>query len=555
MADFEPTTDIKLLVVPLVNDGESTLTFSSKSAQSAYFSSKVVGSFSKGDFTYQRKDHTMRVPWNAEKLFNVNYCMYKNSNFGDKWFYAFINRVEYVAPNCTKLYLETDVWQTWFFDITYGQCFVEREHVKSDKIGEHTIPESVTPSEWNLQKIGIDESPYQIGGYVVGTLYDIKSKAGDPKMAGGRKANGVYFPCDVLFFPNTDDGISRLQKQLETINKEVSGGIVFVAMIPKLASDRITVEKTQITSTAYSTYTTIKVPVQHTNISGYVPKNNKCFMYPYHYLVCSNSASSGSELCFENFKDTSDITFTAYAHITENNCIQFVPINYEVGASTGDNPDFGFNSQTYPVMPYTTNQNAYYNQQELNLRNQNKNKIVSQAIGIAGNMTNGAVSLIGKSLQSEGATTGADVASYGASQASGLAGLYTTVKSSDLAEQNLEKMHQMTSPVVSGIAGSSDISVVNGNIAPRFYIKNAKKDQIRAIDQFFSAFGYQVNQLKKPNITGRPNWNFVRCSQVNVYADIPQEDLLKIKHGLVNGITFWHNPSTIYDYSQGNEVS
>lgn len=123
----------------------------------------------------------MRVPWNAEKLFNVNYCMYKNSNFGDKWFYAFINRVEYVAPNCTKLYLQTDVWQTWFFDITYGQCFVEREHVNSDKIGKHTIPESVSPSEWNLQKIGIDESPYQIGGYVVGTLYDIDSKIGDPK--------------------------------------------------------------------------------------------------------------------------------------------------------------------------------------------------------------------------------------------------------------------------------------------------------------------------------------------------------------------------------------
>lgn len=116
-------------------------------------------------------------------------------------------------------------------------------------------------------------------------------------------------------------------------------------------------------------------------------------------------------------------------------------------------------------------------------------------------------------------------------------------------------MHQMTSPNVSGIAGASDISVVNGNIAPRFYIKNAKKDQIKAIDQFFSAFGYQVNQLKKPNITGRPNWNYVRCSQANVYADIPQEDLAKIKRDLVNGITFWHNPSTIYDYSQGNEVS
>lgn len=49
-------------------------------------------------------------------------------------------------------------------------------------------------------KIGIDESPYQIGGYVVGTLYDIDSTVGNPQKVGGRKANGVYFPCDVLFF-------------------------------------------------------------------------------------------------------------------------------------------------------------------------------------------------------------------------------------------------------------------------------------------------------------------------------------------------------------------
>lgn len=553
MADFEPTTDIKLLAVPLANDGESTLTFSSKSAQSAYFSSKVVGSFSKGDFTYQRKDNTMRVPWNAEKLFNVNYCMYKNANFGDKWFYAFINRVEYVAPNCTKLYLQTDVWQTWLFDITYGQCFVEREHVNSDKIGEHTIPESVTPSEWNLQKIGIDESPYQIGGYVVGTLYDIDSTVGNPQKVGGRKANGVYFPCDVLFFPNTEVGITQLQARLEVINDELSGGIVFVATIPKLASDKLTTTDSRVTTTTYSTFDNISVPVEHTNVSGYVPKNNKCYTYPYHYLVCSNSANGGSELRFENFKNISDITFTAYAHITENNCIQFVPVNYDVGTSTGDNPDFGFNSQTYPELPYTTNQNAYYRQQEMNLRNQNMNRIMSQTRGVVGSITTGGASLLGMSMQGEG--TGSDISSYGVSQVSGIDSLYTNVKSAEMAEKNLEKMHQMTAPNVSGIGGSSDISVVNGNIAPRFYIKNAKKDQIKAIDQFFSAFGYQVNQLKKPNIKGRLNWNYVRCSQANVYADIPQEDLLKIKRDLVNGITFWHNPNTIYDYSKGNEVS
>lgn len=552
MADFEPSTNIKLLAVPLVNDGESTLTFSSKSAQSAYFSSKTVGTFSKGDFSYQRKDNIVRVPWNAEKLFNVNYCMYQNENYGDKWFYAFITKVEYIAPQTTYLYLQTDVWQTWLFDITFGQCFVEREHVNSDKIGEHLIPESVTPSEWNLQKIGIDESPYQIGGYCVGTLYDIDSKVGSPKKVGGMKANGVYFPCDVLFFPNDSNGLSRLQARLDTINEEMSDAIVFVSTIPKLASDKLSETDSRLTTTTYSTFDNVKIPVSHDNISGYVPKNNKCFIYPYHSLVCSNSANSGSELKFENFKDRNNIEFTAYAHITENNCIQFVPINYEVGTSSGDNPDFGFVSQTYPEQPYTTNQNSYYKQQEMNLRNNNMNAISSSTH----NVLLGGVTEFAKNatLGMSGGGSGMDVLGQGTSATSSLVGLANQVRSAELAEKNLEKMHAMTSPTAQGVGGASDISVVNGQIAPRFYIKNAKKEQIRSIDEYFTAFGYQVNRLKKPNITGRPNFNYVKCSQVCCYADIPQDDLVKMKSMLVSGMTFWHNPSNIYNYASENGV-
>ena len=55
--------------------------------------------------------------------------MYQNENYSDKWFYAFIVNMEYRADNLTYITIGTDVWQTWQFDITLKESFVEREHV------------------------------------------------------------------------------------------------------------------------------------------------------------------------------------------------------------------------------------------------------------------------------------------------------------------------------------------------------------------------------------------------------------------------------------------
>ena len=65
-------------------------------------------------------------------------------------------------------------------------------------------------------------------------------------------------------------------------------------------------------------------------------------------------------------------------------------------------------------------------------------------------------------------------------------------------------------------------------------------------------YGYKVNSLKVPNITGRTNWNYVKTINANILGDIPQEDIQELKTMFDSGVTFWHNPSTFLDYSQSN---
>lgn len=87
-------------------------------------------------------------------MINYNYCMYQNENYTNKWFYAFITNMQYVNDNMTEITIETDVFQTWQFNINYKKMFVEREHVNDDTIGLHTVPENVELGEYVID--GVD---------------------------------------------------------------------------------------------------------------------------------------------------------------------------------------------------------------------------------------------------------------------------------------------------------------------------------------------------------------------------------------------------------------
>ena len=135
---FTPTTNLRLLSVPLESDYSNTLWFPNVEAQTTYFTGKIVKTFD--DFNYIKKDNTIVVAEEIDKLYNCNYIMYKNTNFSNRWFYAFINRMEWASNGSTRLYVSTDVIQTWFFDITYYQSYVDTCHSDTDVAGDNIVP-------------------------------------------------------------------------------------------------------------------------------------------------------------------------------------------------------------------------------------------------------------------------------------------------------------------------------------------------------------------------------------------------------------------------------
>ena len=114
--------------------------------------------------------------------------------------------------------------------------------------------------------------------------------------------------------------------------------------------------------------------------------------------------------------------------------------------------------------------------------------------------------------------------------------------------------HSLIPPTVEGNVNSGDVNFSKGLSKFSFYKMSIKAEYARVIDEFFSMFGYKVNRVKIPTVTGRTNWNFVKTIDCNIHAFIPQKDCLEIKNMFNSGVTFWHNPSTFLDYSQSNSI-
>ena len=122
-----PQTNIKLLKVPLEISNKNQLTFANTTAQYNYFNS--LPKIEIDECNYQRKDNILYFPAHIDSIMEYNYCMYQNSNYSNKWFYAFITNMEYENNGTTNITLKTDVFQTWQFDLNWKESFIEREHM------------------------------------------------------------------------------------------------------------------------------------------------------------------------------------------------------------------------------------------------------------------------------------------------------------------------------------------------------------------------------------------------------------------------------------------
>lgn len=145
------STVLVLRGVNIDSEYNHTVRFVNTTAQYDTLSAKVKYTFT--PTTYQRTNRgTIRVERIADDLFDCNYLMFQNTSYGSKWFYAFLDKVNYINDKCSELEYTIDVIQSFMFDFEVGECFVEREHSITDVVGENTVPEKFNIQEYIINK-------------------------------------------------------------------------------------------------------------------------------------------------------------------------------------------------------------------------------------------------------------------------------------------------------------------------------------------------------------------------------------------------------------------
>ena len=346
-----PNTTIYILNnIPLNKSYEHTVYYPEKDTQAQAF--MKYKKYTLTDYSYQRSQlGTIRVQLKYEQLIDCNYLMFKNTNFENKWFYAFITGIGYVNNDVTDVYYDLDVMQTWCYDYTFGKTFVERHHDTYDRLYGNTVPEGLElgseyrliqgksysyakPLAWVIIATTTvkDESAYQISGIITGVYSGLR----------------VYYIEDI-------GELTRIIGKF--INEGLEDAIVAFYQVPKIDKHHMSeVQTDEITFT------------QQMNLgNGYKPRNKKLFSYPYSFLEVYNTLGTSVELKFDQFENlgASAVTFKVEKVIFPQANVVLTPKwyrgylwDYEYSSVYGLFPTCAFAGDAFKVW-WAQNKNSY----------------------------------------------------------------------------------------------------------------------------------------------------------------------------------------------------
>ena len=568
-----PNTRIRLLKCPIELDNLNQLTFANEEAQRTYFLSLPYTEIE--NCTYQRKDDIIRFPAHIDTILEYNYVMYQNTNYTNKWFYAFIDDMTYYSDNTTYIKISTDCYQTWQFNLSIKRSFVVREHTNNDTVGANTVPEGLetgtmiatncTPITYFRDSVNTGADIPTKAAIVVGSTLDLSNASFNELY--GDSYQGLYSGVSYYAFPA--DNVDYINNCLQAINESQSKSIesiVSIFIAPKdlvmgptsaLENEYNTsagqVKNHTITNLDIDYFRTITYTVNKpTTIDGYTPVNKKLLTGEFNIMNITNYQGIFQSYRYEFFNGD-NCKFHMRGALKPECSIYMYPLNYLHNDQDNEYSDgvYAIPAPSIPICNWNSDQYTAWLSGSLAKRGTSYLTGFGKAILGAG--------MVAAAVASGGATApvvGGLIGEIGmASGTAGMLGLGLTASGiGTIANTAAESYdHGKDANANVGDITSADVNYTNSKVFGA-YQYCIRQEYARKIDGILSAIGYKTNQMKVPNITGRRNWNYVQTQSVAIEATIPQQDLQIIKNMFDNGVTFWHNPATFLDYSQNNDI-
>ena len=513
MATWKPQTEAIFLLASVTPDYAHTILFSNPAQQEQYFKSLAVVTLE--NLSYQRPTlGSIMVENPAREILTANYLMFRNKDYGEQWYYCFIDSVVYENDHCTIVNYTIDVIQTWLFKFELRECLVLREHSYEDYVGDNILPEPVETGEMVYLNYS-DLTQLSDLAIIVG---EIEPGAGQFEV--GNMYNGVFSGLKLrAYIPG-----NALAVKIESFAERPEN---LVCMVPKRAlnvTDAALLLGYPIPESQRAAKQRFNGPrIQPTLAENYQPKNYKLYTYPYNYLYVTNNQGGSLTYRYEFGSDHEFPVFELYCTVSQPVGCVLRPINYKM---PDRNIPLTTETLTLSDFPLCSWKNTSYETWQAQNKFENNVNLIESAV--AG---------------------GLQIASKRPTQIiAGTKKIYDAV--SDYIQADYRA--SIASDNISGTASGGSINVAAGTMTYYAGQMSVTPQYAKRIDDFFTMFGYACEQIKVPSLKNRSRFTYVKTAGCVVVGRLPSDAAKQIMNAFDNGITWWQPTSAMFDYQTEN---
>ena len=458
------------------------------------------------DFSFIRQfENTIKVsvPYNSAML--ASYIAIRDTSLSSKVVFGWIDKITYISDSCVQIQYTVDYWATWRDRLQFNRVFIERQHTQNDVFGANRQAE-----------------PIQVDSYITNAYGEISANPdrfraifAEERIGDDTYISPNYGYIDAEHLPHTlyeiDAPVSEMELQRFSnlfgayVVEGHGGSLLGVSLYHSTGDDQ------QLTLQMLK------------NLDGYTPLNKKTLQSPFCVTKLSNNFGSYNILKPELF-------------VGEGQAFRMLSVNCGVGQSVcrpfnyagmQENFEQSVSISDYPQVPTPIDSYSTW---------MGQNKVLAQQ-NAQYTMESGGLNALGSLLSGNigGAIMG--VANAGLSASQIMRSYYN---------------HPDNAPdSVIGRAGGSYTNMSANKICYTIEMQSVPKERAQAIDEFFSRWGYAVNEIDLVR-TNNPRFSFhyvkVGGTECAVQGAIPRPALDSINRAFRAGITIHANNTMSCDF-------
>lgn len=563
-----PQSEIRLFNVPWQPNDNNWLLWDDNSSQDAGFTAYFNSQLNKYSGTNYNiiKEGVIKIDCNSYKINKFNYMMFKNPDIDSArtWWYAFIDRIEWLSYNTCAVHYHLDAWQCYQHSITFKKCFIERAHV----------PRTATVNDWLPDVAGnyLAPEPISVSPQVEREISDFSSTGGDnpetldwtptwvlhstSKYENGKykysgDGSGQTLTAEYGRFVSSVSDVQSVianygRKSPEEIANDVgatSGNETFSDWCEAIFSGQAlqdVIDSVRATTSIadlqdhrneliglYAIPSWVKGSSSGWASNSIVHKNINISLNPDTLAVRKEIQGVMTAYEPKNKKMLTSLC-KGYALYTRNGFK--LPLKPEL--FTSDNPIIGLYGHQLGTDSYLIHIGSYRNSTDAWHR---LNYSCQSRIGYDANTG------LDKTLNQLSTAIGAIGTVAGVAENSATGNWQGVISGAGNAVNNSRNMIDALGQRGVNTGSSGNLLSITGNRPiPTLVDVSPNWAECEYIDDYLSVYGYSIEEIKTVNITSRSSWNYMKVSKLNAQINAPDEYASVIKNAFESGVHIWH---------------